>query len=188
MEKNLICLDLVNTMWFDYRGTGKSEDRLDNPEWMKRYIVEWEIEDLLSPTSGIIDELKELRSLLRLIIEKINKGEEPIQYDIDHINNFMAKSSRCHRLSKGTTGYTMNYVSTQKNWDWFISEIALSFSYLMINEDYKRVKICDNQDCRWVFYDETRNRKKAWCDSKCCGTLQRVRRYRARINSKSKDE
>lgn len=50
---------------------------------------------------------------------------------------------------------------------------------------WKRLKACP--DCRWVFYDNTRNGGKRWClmyaggpDGRACGTIAKVRRYRDR--------
>jgi predicted RNA-binding Zn ribbon-like protein len=50
---------------------------------------------------------------------------------------------------------------------------------------WKRLKACP--DCRWVFYDNTRNGSKRWClmyaggpDGRACGTIAKVRRYRSR--------
>ncbi len=48
-----------------------------------------------------------------------------------------------------------------------------------------RLKACP--DCRWVFYDNTRNASKRWClmyaggpEGRACGTIAKVRRYRDR--------
>jgi predicted RNA-binding Zn ribbon-like protein len=50
---------------------------------------------------------------------------------------------------------------------------------------WQRLKACP--DCHWVFYDNTRNGSKRWClmyaggpDGRACGTIAKVRRYRAR--------
>jgi predicted RNA-binding Zn ribbon-like protein len=50
---------------------------------------------------------------------------------------------------------------------------------------WKRLKACP--DCRWVFYDSTRNGSKRWClmyaggpGGRACGTIAKVRRYRDR--------
>lgn len=50
---------------------------------------------------------------------------------------------------------------------------------------WQRLKACP--DCRWVFYDHTRNASKRWClmyaggpDGRACGTIAKVRRYRDR--------
>jgi hypothetical protein len=50
---------------------------------------------------------------------------------------------------------------------------------------WKRLKACP--DCKWIFYDNTRNGSKRWClmyaggpDGRACGTIAKVRRYRDR--------
>jgi predicted RNA-binding Zn ribbon-like protein len=50
---------------------------------------------------------------------------------------------------------------------------------------WNRLKACP--DCRWVFYDNTRNGSKRWClmyaggpEGRACGTIAKVRRYRDR--------
>jgi predicted RNA-binding Zn ribbon-like protein len=55
---------------------------------------------------------------------------------------------------------------------------------------WRRLKACP--DCRWVFYDNTRNRSKRWClmyaggpEGRACGTIAKVRRYRDRQAGRS---
>ena len=43
-----------------------------------------------------------------------------------------------------------------------------------------RLKICAADDCRWAFYDHTRNRSGAWCTMESCGNRAKVRAYRQR--------
>jgi predicted RNA-binding Zn ribbon-like protein len=37
----------------------------------------------------------------------------------------------------------------------------------------------ENDDCRWVFYDESKSQSLRWCAS-VCSNLIRVRRFRER--------
>jgi predicted RNA-binding Zn ribbon-like protein len=43
---------------------------------------------------------------------------------------------------------------------------------------WPRLKTCRN--CRWAFWDASRNRSAAWCSMTLCGNRLKVRRYRAR--------
>jgi predicted RNA-binding Zn ribbon-like protein len=45
---------------------------------------------------------------------------------------------------------------------------------------WQRVKACRAQDCRWAFYDSSRNRSGVWCDMAVCGNRTKVRAYRSR--------
>jgi CGNR zinc finger/Putative stress-induced transcription regulator len=43
-----------------------------------------------------------------------------------------------------------------------------------------RLKVCQAQDCRWVFYDLGRSRTGRWCAMETCGNRMKTRRYRER--------
>jgi len=61
-----------------------------------------------------------------------------------------------------------------------LKRIALSALELLGNGDIRRLKRCGSQDsCGWLFYDETKNNQRIWCAMEVCGTLAKMRRYRA---------
>lgn len=45
----------------------------------------------------------------------------------------------------------------------------------------ERIRICDNDMCRWVFYDTSRTGKRRWCDMATCGNRAKAARHRARV-------
>lgn len=45
---------------------------------------------------------------------------------------------------------------------------------------WARFKTCAADDCRYAFYDHTRNRSARWCDVAGCGVNTRMRAYRTR--------
>jgi predicted RNA-binding Zn ribbon-like protein len=45
---------------------------------------------------------------------------------------------------------------------------------------WERLKACPAGDCRWAFYDRSRNRSSVWCDMKVCGNRAKARSFRAR--------
>ena len=46
-----------------------------------------------------------------------------------------------------------------------------------------RLRICDNETCRWIFYDESRAGRRRWCDMASCGNRAKARRHRERVKS-----
>ncbi len=44
----------------------------------------------------------------------------------------------------------------------------------------ERIRICDNDTCRWVFYDTSRTGRRRWCDMATCGNQAKAARHRAR--------
>jgi len=48
------------------------------------------------------------------------------------------------------------------------------------NDSWSRLKVCANAECRWVFYDRSRNQQGHWCDMAACGNRLKNRTFRAR--------
>ena len=45
---------------------------------------------------------------------------------------------------------------------------------------WSRLKVCANPDCRWAFYDRSRNQQGNWCSMAVCGNRLKNRELRAR--------
>jgi predicted RNA-binding Zn ribbon-like protein len=43
-----------------------------------------------------------------------------------------------------------------------------------------RLKLCDSDECRWLFYDRSKPGNRRWCSSALCGNRQKTRTYRRR--------
>ena len=52
----------------------------------------------------------------------------------------------------------------------------------------ERIRICDNDRCRWVFYDTSRTGRRRWCDMATCGTRAKAARHRAKSKAGSSSE
>jgi predicted RNA-binding Zn ribbon-like protein len=46
--------------------------------------------------------------------------------------------------------------------------------------EWRRLKACRDDRCRWAFYDGSRNRSGHWCSMAVCGNRNKVRGYRSR--------
>jgi len=52
----------------------------------------------------------------------------------------------------------------------------------------KRMRICANDECRWVFRDYSPAGRRKWCDMSTCGNRAKAARHRERQKAKEKDE
>lgn len=43
---------------------------------------------------------------------------------------------------------------------------------------WSRLKLCASEDCRWAFYDTSRNGGGRWCSMEVCGNRHKTRTYR----------
>ncbi|MFI5283337.1 MAG: CGNR zinc finger domain-containing protein, partial [Candidatus Dormibacterales bacterium] len=68
----------------------------------------------------------------------------------------------------------------QLNWQSVMAELVRSAVELVTVHDVRRIKTCANPDCSWMFYDESLNRSRQWCQVNYCGNLLKVRDFRMR--------
>jgi len=115
-------------------------------------------------------ELRALRDDLREVIEGSTDAD-------DVLSSWIA----CVALRTVVRDGTVTFIAA--------SEPAGSMVATVLNaitdNTWHRLKACP--DCRWVFYDHTRNASKRWClmsadgsGGRGCGTIAKVRRYRER--------
>ncbi|MEO6059237.1 MAG: CGNR zinc finger domain-containing protein [Candidatus Limnocylindria bacterium] len=50
---------------------------------------------------------------------------------------------------------------------------------------WERLKVCGNDECRWAFYDTSRNRSGAWCTMAICGNRMKGRAFRRRLRAEA---
>jgi predicted RNA-binding Zn ribbon-like protein len=61
-----------------------------------------------------------------------------------------------------------------------LAEIVAAVARARIRGSWLRLKICPADDCRWAFYDTSRNRSRRWCSMEVCGNRNKVRAFRDR--------
>ncbi len=51
----------------------------------------------------------------------------------------------------------------------------------------ERIRICDNDRCRWVFFDASRTARRRWCNMSTCGNRAKAARHRARSKGETSE-
>ena len=61
-----------------------------------------------------------------------------------------------------------------------LGPVALAAVSLVAERDPQRIKECGGVACGWLFYDETKNNRRRWCEMEVCGNRAKQRRHAAR--------
>ncbi|MQA14808.1 MAG: hypothetical protein GEV09_11710 [Pseudonocardiaceae bacterium] len=61
-----------------------------------------------------------------------------------------------------------------------VATILAAAVRLAVSGAWDRLKICPASDCRWAFYDRSRNRSRSWCSMQVCGNRDKARAFRER--------
>ena len=184
-SKDSLWADLINSDWRDYRGSGAREDRISSDSWLSAFLARAGWNGQL-PGSVNRTLLRNLRSLLRRIVETLVAEEQVRTTDLKDLNTILAKSPAIQILKQNDSKWSLSQVPFKNGFENVLAEISFSFASVLANGDPTRIKICANPDCGWIIYDESHNRTRRWCDLKECGNLIRVRQFRARRRRSSK--
>lgn len=70
--------------------------------------------------------------------------------------------------------------------DGALGRILAVAAQAMADGSWSRLKACRMANCRWVFYDASKNRSGTWCSMAICGNRQKGRRFRSRCTRSSR--
>jgi predicted RNA-binding Zn ribbon-like protein len=58
--------------------------------------------------------------------------------------------------------------------------VATAIMACVTEGTWPRLKVCQEDTCRWAFLDTSKNHSRAWCSMRVCGNRTKTRTYRAR--------
>ena len=56
--------------------------------------------------------------------------------------------------------------------------VLWSAAALLRSDEVANVRVCDGDDCGWMYVDRSRNGLRRWCQMRTCGTREKTRRRR----------
>jgi predicted RNA-binding Zn ribbon-like protein len=174
-------VDLVNSRWTDHLGSSRTYDRLPLTEWRRAFLARYgrlpsETADAPETVAG----LRALRDVIRPLLEAFAERQPIAAANVDALNDVLDASPRVRRLEAAGCGYRLVDAPATYDWRRALAEVAASAAEMLAAGEPARLRVCANPACSWMFYDETRNGSRRWCEGAVCGNLLKVRRHRAR--------
>jgi len=131
----------------------------------------------------VLEAAIELRRAVYGIFSALGSGREPAAGELATLNAHVSEAMAHLEVRASGVG--------RFDWEWRALEpgealtrvlwpVARSAAELLTSDEVRRVKLCEGDDCGWLFVDASRNRSRRWCDMSGCGNLAKVRRFRAR--------
>jgi predicted RNA-binding Zn ribbon-like protein len=59
-----------------------------------------------------------------------------------------------------------------------MGRLVASLYAAMQDESWARLRLCGSAQCRWAFYDRSKNHSSRWCSMTSCGNREKARRFR----------
>jgi len=183
-----LCLNFVNTV--DWRGGSKSSEYLntfhDAVIWGRHVgiLTDHDVQKLLRKAEEcpvkaerVLRQTINLREALYRIFISVIQEIVPEEKDLATFNENFSKTMAHSRIVKTETGFLWDSSGDKERLDWMLNPILHSAADLLISDELKRIKQCNNPKCDWFFLDKSRNRSRNWCDMKVCGNRAKARRF-----------
>jgi predicted RNA-binding Zn ribbon-like protein len=161
-------LDFANLV--SYRGTDRQHDWLE-PD---ANAVTWaDAAGVAAPVGDDIAQLREFREVLARVFLDLVDRTTPASSDVSRIGELAVGAWGDRRLVLEAGATAATWTATAPT---LLTEVAFDAASLLTDtEALGRLSAC--QECRWLFLDTSRNRRRQWCDPADCGNRARQRRH-----------
>jgi len=174
------CLDFVNSLMSDHRGTGKVYDHMPLPGWQNAFLALWKM-SLDDPSEVVpLTVMVRMRSMVRDGLERWGRGDSLPEADVRELNTILGLAPLNRAVSGGESGYSVELAPSARNWTWVLTEVIVSMFRLMEEGDPARLRKCANPACSWLYHDDSQAHSRRWCSPRACGNMVRVREFRRR--------
>jgi predicted RNA-binding Zn ribbon-like protein len=171
----------TNSRYEDHTGTGEVYECLEMPRWRDWFFDQAGIAVEQPLTPRALSELRRVRAILRDLLEE---RARPDRDALAWINAHLAASPVTWQLRR-VGGDVRLEMTRPGDWSALIATVLTSYGHLLETGRLDRVRRCANPHCTWLFYDESRNASRRWCDPHVCGNLHGVRAHRERARQQS---
>ncbi|OMF15381.1 hypothetical protein BK131_10920 [Paenibacillus amylolyticus] len=172
--------DFVNSDYHDWRGGDRSEDRLGKAGWQQDFLDRWQLQASVPASPEDELSMRNFRDELLSLGARLSSGVSITDKERNWLNGVMEAGHVRRTLTTIDQELKLQLVALEAHWHQVMAEVAADFAITLVEGEAGRIRICDNSDCRWMFYDDTRSRTQKYCDDKMCGNLMKVRRFRAK--------
>jgi predicted RNA-binding Zn ribbon-like protein len=195
IDSTKLCCNFVNTVH-----SWKSDDDYDYLvdydrfiDWcQKLFVADMEYLDRLrvlakrtpQEARSFMEEIRAIRELLHEFISAVTEQDQnKIQKLLPAINSLLTEASNNMSLHFDGTAFILSYKIKPLHLKTPLWIILRSLYDLLTTMDITRIKECPS--CGWVFYDETKNGKRKWCNPLNCGTQDKMSRYHQRLRDEN---
>jgi predicted RNA-binding Zn ribbon-like protein len=182
-------LDFINTLEFSRDG---AEDELktapDALAWLHDHnlLHRETLEELrevveASPTRAerLLERVKRVRTAMRELVEATVERRRPALDQLAEINRAL-RTHYVYELVPASDGVSLDHRHEGDPVEGALARLVESLAREVSQGQRDRLRLCANDDCRWVFADTSRTGRRKWCDMATCGNKAKAARFRER--------
>ncbi len=182
-------LDFINTLEFSRDG---AEDELktaaDALAWLHDHnlLHRETLEELrevvdASPSRAerLLERVRRVRTAMRELVEATVERRRPALDQLAEINRAL-RTYYVYELVPAPDGVSLDHRHEGDPVEGALARLVESLAREVSQGQRDRLRLCANDDCRWVFADTSRTGRRKWCDMATCGNQAKAARFRER--------
>jgi predicted RNA-binding Zn ribbon-like protein len=126
---------------------------------------------------AVLVRAKILRDALYEIFSAVANKRKPSKTELSVLNKELSNALKHLQLSYSEGGFDLRWAGETEALDRLLWPIAHSAENLLTADELGAVKVCELEQCTWLFVDTSKNHSRRWCDMKGCGNRAKFRRY-----------
>jgi predicted RNA-binding Zn ribbon-like protein len=123
--------------------------------------------------------IRKVRAAMRELVDATVEGRPP---DLAHLRevNRALRTHYIYELVPAPDGVSLDHRHEGDPIEGALARLAESVGREVSQGEPDRLRVCANEDCRWVFSDSSRTGRRKWCDMSTCGNRAKAARHRER--------
>ena len=120
-----------------------------------------------------------VRSAVRELLVATVEQRPPGARELDEMN----RALRFHYVTylvPAPDGVSLDHKHEGDPIEGALARLAESVARELTQGRPERLRVCENEECRWIFLDTSHSGKRKWCDMRTCGNRIKVARHRQR--------
>jgi predicted RNA-binding Zn ribbon-like protein len=118
-----------------------------------------------------------LRDVIYRIFSALASSDTVSDQDLAALNRALAAAPSRDRLAPTDAGYGWQIGPAPLTAATLLAPVLWSAGDLMARDRRRRVRLCANAQCLWLFLDQSKGGTRRWCDMASCGNRAKARRH-----------
>ena len=182
-------LDFVNTLEYS-KGMARDEftDAAGAVVWMQGHqLLHRETADVLvrdvstdyAAAQRLLQRIQKTRGALRELLDAAVERRPPAESALREVNRAL-RAPYVYELVPAADGVSLDHRHEGDPISGALARLSEAIARELTQTDKERLRICANDECRWVFRDNSPAGRRKWCDMSSCGNRAKAARHRER--------
>ena len=135
----------------------------------------------------LLQRVQKTRGALRELLDAAVDRRPPSESALREVNRAL-RAPYVYELVPAADGVSLDHRHEGDPINGALARLSEAVARELTQDDKERLRICANDECRWVFRDNSPAGRRKWCDMSSCGNRAKAARHRERQKQKAEPQ